>query len=76
MWMGGADGCGCHLYFVADTMKFNQKELACYASAKSGKADKEGFLYMKESEKKKEGECGSRLRVFFHFSLTEPFQVM
>lgn len=37
-------------------MKFNQKELAAYAAIKSGKADKEGLLYMKESEKKKDGE--------------------
>ncbi len=36
-------------------MKFNQKELAAYVLAKTGKADKEGLLYMRESDKRKDG---------------------
>ena len=36
-------------------MKFNQKELIAFAAIKSGKSDKEGFLYMKDSEKRKDG---------------------
>ena len=46
-------------------MKFNNRELALYASSRFGKADKEGCLWMKEAEgilKKKESEL-LRLRL-------------
>lgn len=40
-------------------MKFNQQELACFASSRQGKADKEGVLWLREIDgtkvKKKQG---------------------
>ncbi len=40
-------------------MKFNQQELACFASSRQGKSDKEGVLWLREIDgtkvKKKQG---------------------
>lgn len=46
-------------------MKFNQHELALFASSRHGKADKEGVLWLREIDgtkvKKKQGEHSNTL---------------